>query len=71
MITKHINAVDEGSELIFLAQSSSGKTMLYDYNKEQFVVVEGFLSIAPCICVYNLDSEQRVYSLVEAYRIWQ
>lgn len=71
MITKHINAVDEGSQLIFLAQSPSGKTMLYDYNKEQFVVVEGFFSIAQCICMYNLDSERRVYSLVEAYRIWQ
>lgn len=71
MITKHINAIDEGSGLVFLAQSSSGKTMLYDCNKEQFVVVEGFSSITPYTCVYDLDSEQRVYSLVEAYRIWQ
>lgn len=68
MIVKHIENKVGDSSLVFLAQSARG-TLLYDYNKEVFLVVEGFSMVTPHKCAYDKSTVQRFYSLVKAYKI--
>lgn len=70
MIVKHMDNKLEDNAMIFLAQNERGETLLYDYVKEQFVLVDGFSTITPHRCVYDKKSVQRFYTLVEAYEAY-
>lgn len=66
MVVKHINSSPSDNSLVFLAQSPRG-TMLYDYTKELFLVVDGYTDLGSHRCVYDKSTVRKSYSLHKAF----
>lgn len=66
MVVKHINSKPEDNSLVFIAQSPRG-TLLYDYIKELFLVVDGYVNLGSHRCVYDESSVKESYSLYKAF----
>lgn len=64
-VCKHISAPDQGT-YVHLVTTPKG-TLLYDYNFEVFLVVQGFSRLHDYKCVWDIKTQYATQNFQKAY----